>query len=100
MEAYRPFVSSPGDAAIERKPVVSALDIARKLAAKDADCADAQADVVVSLFKLAKVGDDPPTHLRETLAILDALDKAGSLPPDKQPWRGFIEDALKPAAPK
>jgi hypothetical protein len=49
------------------------LDIARALAAKDPGNAQWQTDVVVSLVKVARVGDDPRPRLSEALTILTRL---------------------------
>ena len=64
------------------------------LAAADPSNTQWQTNVVVSLFKLARAGDDPRGRLNEALAILNRLRSQNRLPPAQQRWIGMIEAEL------
>ena len=74
------------------------LAIARELAG-DKSNAEAQTDVVVSLFKLAQAGEEAEGHLTEALALLRDLDARARLSPDKKGWIAIVSDALKKLDP-
>ena len=70
------------------------LDIRRALAAKDPGNTEWQTDVVLSLWRLALVGDDPHGRWNEALLILNRLKSQGRLTPAQQGWIGQIEGEL------
>ena len=65
------------------------LDIARHLAAVDPGNVQWQTDLVVSLYKIAILadGDRKSAAVDEALKIVEQLDAAGKLSPDKKDWK-------------
>ena len=72
------------------------LDIARKLAAQDKGNAQAQTDLVVSLYKVSRVADPAQARaaLIEALTILQKLEQEQKLPAAQKDWPNLLRAAL------
>ncbi|HYJ58152.1 MAG TPA: hypothetical protein VEW64_02230, partial [Methyloceanibacter sp.] len=89
-----------GDAGGAMAAYSESLAIARRLAGIDPDNAQWQADVIASLYKvaLAEDGERKSAALDEALTLLERLEAAGKLSPDKQDWKNRLL-ALRDGAP-
>jgi hypothetical protein len=70
------------------------LAIARSLADKDPGNKQFRTDVVLALWRLAAVGDDPRDRFTEALKILKDLKLAALLSPAQEEWMTTIEHDL------
>ena len=70
------------------------LEIARALADKEPGNKQFRTDVVLALWRLASVGDNPRERLTEALKILKNLKLAAMLTPAQEEWIATIEDDL------
>lgn len=66
----------------------------RALAEKDPSNLGWQLDLVVTLMKAVAAGDDAAANYSEALGVLQRLDSAGRLPPDKKPWLPAVATLL------
>ena len=72
------------------------LDIDRKLAAQDPGNAQAQTDLVITLFNISHVTDPAQARatLTEALSILERLENEGRLTAAQKKWPDMIRTAL------
>jgi hypothetical protein len=68
--------------------------VLEKLAAAHPDRVGWQTDLVVNLFKLAQLGDEPLARLQQALAILRRLEAEGRLPENQKSWIPVFEQAI------
>ena len=91
-----------GDPAGARSAYLEGLALARQVLAAEPDNAQWQADVVVSLWKVAAATTDRSakiSSLQEALGLVDKLESRGRLEPHQRGWRAMIEaEMAKPAA--
>jgi eukaryotic-like serine/threonine-protein kinase len=87
---------SLGDIAAARSLSVAGLTIIRPLASADPANVQRQLQLVTNLFRLASVGDGSERKhaLKEALAILEPLQAAKQLAPDKIGWPDLIRQML------
>ena len=89
-EALRVSGDEDGALAADRE----SLDIARAVADKEPANKQFRTDVVLALWRLASVGDNPRERLIEALMILKNLKLAAMLTPAQEEWIGTIEGQL------
>jgi hypothetical protein len=70
------------------------LSAIRALAQKDSSNVGWQFDLVITLVKAVAAGDDAAANYSEALAVLQRLDSAGKLPPEKRPWLSAVATML------
>jgi hypothetical protein len=101
-DAIGDFKLRVGDPAGARSAYLEGLALARQILAAEPDNAQWQADVVVSLWKLAAATIDRSAKisiLQEALGLVDKLESRGALKPDQRNWRAMIEaEIAKPPA--
>jgi hypothetical protein len=85
-----------GDLRDAAAAAAQSLDIDRKRAAQDQGNAEAQTDLVVSLYKVSTVVDPPQarTALAEALSILEKLGQEQKLTAAQMDWPNMIRTAL------
>ena len=89
-EALRASGDGKGALAADRE----SLEIARALADKDPGNKQFRTDVVLALWRLAAVGDNPRERLTEALKLLKNLKLAAMLTPAQEGWIATIESDL------
>ena len=85
-----------GDRAGALAAYQESLGIARKLAAQDQGNAGAQADLVISLYKVSTAGDARQARavLTEALAIVEKLEREQKLTTAQKGWPDFMRSEL------
>ena len=100
-DAIGDFKLRVGDPAGARSAYLEGLALARQVLAAEPDNAQWQADVVVSLWKVAAATIDRSakiSSLQEALGLIDKLESRGALEPHQRSWRAMIEaEMAKPA---
>ena len=91
-----------GDIAASLAAAEESLAIARDLAELRKDNVEAQTDLVVGLYKLAKVasGERKDAVIDEGLQLLARLDADGKLTDDQKGWSQSFLDLRKPPQEK
>jgi hypothetical protein len=81
--------SDAGDAEGARTAYERSLSITRDLAQLDANDVDVQKELVVGLYKVAKLAEAERKNalIDEGLSILSRLDAVGQLTDDQKAWR-------------
>jgi hypothetical protein len=101
-DAIGDFKLRTGDFNGARSAFFESLALARHLVAAEPNNTQWQADVVVSLWKLAAATTDRPAKtatLREALACVDKLEAQHALKPNQRGWRAMIEaEIAKPTS--
>jgi hypothetical protein len=85
-----------------RSAYLEGLALARQVLAAEPENTQWQADVVVSLWKVAAATTDRSakiSSLQEALGLIDKLESRGALEPQQRNWRAMIQaEMTKPAA--
>jgi hypothetical protein len=101
-DAIGDFKLHAGDPAGARSAYLEGLALARRILAAEPSNSQWQADVVVSLWKLATVTTERSVKisiLREALGSVAELEARGALKSNQRGWRAMIEGEIaKPAA--
>jgi tetratricopeptide (TPR) repeat protein len=71
-----------------------ALSVAKALVARDPRNAEWQTSLVVALYNLGEAGEDPRGNFAQAKDLLERLDQAGVLRPDKRALIAKVDDAL------
>lgn len=80
-----------------RNVFLAGLAVIEDYARADPNNALHQMDLVIFLYKLAVLGDEPRARLERALAIIRRLDGEGKLNAAQKSWIEYIEEALKRA---
>jgi tetratricopeptide (TPR) repeat protein len=91
------MLSAKGDSAGALAMNRAALAIVKALAEKTPTDVQLQEDLVVCLYRIAALGDNPRANLSEALAIVKRLDAAGLLSAGRKAWAAQLETALATA---
>ena len=101
-DAIGDFKLRIGDPAGARSAYLEGLGLARQVLAAEPDNMQWQADVVISLWKVAAATTDRSAKistLQEALGLVDKLESRGALEANQRNWRAMIEaEIAKPAA--
>jgi hypothetical protein len=79
-----------------------ALEVARRLVAADPGNASFQTSLVIMLYRVSTVAEPARARevLREAVAVIEALERAGKLTAAQREWPRLLREALAKLSPE